>query len=71
DEYLMQAVFATRICQHTVTKHSLFYLLYELHLCILKNASEQMRENVVIEDLSDHLKEVEHARSKVNELLLN
>jgi transposase InsO family protein len=64
DEYLLQALFATRIRQHTATGMSPFYLLYGIQPRI---PSDPDSPTIPTED---RLQKVTHARARANELLL-
>ena len=75
DEFLPQSLFAAWIRQHTVTKLSPFYLLYSLHPCIPLDQNDtptntNVGVDVVNNQFTDCIGQVNHTRVLVNELLL-
>ncbi|OQD73316.1 hypothetical protein PENANT_c212G08917, partial [Penicillium antarcticum] len=67
DEYLYQALFATRVREHSVTKQSPFFLVYGTTPRIPSDTDAVGPER----DRDEQLRSLTHARSKANELLLN
>ncbi|KAL1956619.1 hypothetical protein VTO42DRAFT_6966 [Malbranchea cinnamomea] len=83
DEYLPQALFATRVRLHAVTKISPFYLLYGFHPRIPSDtnggANSEEKASTAdclvgaqqLEGMEDRIGRVNHVRALANELLLN
>ena len=69
DEYLHQVLFAARICTHTMTDHSPFYLLYGVNPCILSDTDLSDDINAPEEDWESCLQHVSHAWLLANETL--
>jgi hypothetical protein len=68
DLYLLQAVFATRIHEHSVTGFSPFYLVYGVHPRIPSDGSTESVQSQG--DRTETIRALSDARTKANELLL-
>jgi transposase InsO family protein len=86
DEYVPQALFATRVRLHSTTKMSPFYLVYGVYPRLPDDNSDDNKAEVVANEGTDNeiavkegadelllnrIGQVNHARSLANELLLN
>ena len=72
DEYLSQALFATRIWVHVTHEKSSFYLLYSHHLFLPfnENSSRSFELTILNEEHKKHITTLRTARAKVNKRLL-
>ena len=71
DEYLSQALFASRIRIHSVTGQSPFFLLYGIHPRLPSDSTDTVDLDAPLADWEQRLLNVNHVRSQANELLLN
>ena len=70
NEYLSQTLFIICVWLHAVTKKSSFYLLYKIHSWISADNNESKRTDE-IQNSEKHIKQMNHVKMLINELLLN
>ena len=72
DEYLLQALFTTRIQVHVTYEKSSFYLLYSYHLFLSsdKNSLRSLKLTILNKEYKKCITTLHTARTKVNKRLL-